>query len=109
MYVLKLLDIIIGDSNATTNDNVAIRRIMAPILEEWFLSQYNGEAEFRRIAICNSIWNRTRAINTRHSLMHGDKLAIAFEWFHNYEHDNKSKMSDALAEEIARASLIFDS
>ena len=62
--------------------------------------------KFHQFIYCR---NRTRAIITRHSLMHGDKLAIALEWFHNYEHGNKSKMSDALAEEIARASLIFDS
>ena len=35
--------------------------------------------------------NRTRAFPIANSLMHGDKLAIALEWFHNYEHGNKSK------------------
>ena len=38
--------------------------------------------------------------------MHGDILAIALERFHLNEHRDKSKLRDALAEEIARASLM---
>ena len=41
--------------------------------------------------------------------MHGDKLAMHSRGFTKKSTDYKSKMSDALAEEIARASLIFDS
>ena len=41
--------------------------------------------------------------------MHGDKLAMHSSGFIITSTEISQKMSDALAEEIARASLIFDS